>query len=155
MSTSVRMEQAAFAAAFILKYFGRSMVLSTTVFIWWSICCVNISQETDESMDWSDSIIHNFKMRSRHYKHLALNSNLDDPTQLSQLLLRFLLMDNHSPGGAKSESYVGCQGIVGFLGTPFNCIKIVFMKALYPLHLKWSALLMVKTWKWVCNYYKH
>ena len=56
---------------------------------------------------------------------------------LSQFMLTFWYIANHTPGGRKGEGMVGCMKVLGFLGSPYHRVSIHIVASLYPIHLKW------------------
>lgn len=60
-----------------------------------------------------------------------------DSTHLSQFMLTFWYLANHTPGGKKGEGLVGCMKVLGFLGSPYQRVSIFIVASLYPIHLDW------------------
>lgn len=60
-----------------------------------------------------------------------------DSDDLSQFMLTFWYLANHTPGGRKGEGLVGCMKVLGFLGSPYQRVSIYIVASLYPIHLEW------------------
>ena len=60
-----------------------------------------------------------------------------DSNDLSQFMLTFWYLANHTPGGRKGEGLVGCMKVLGFLGSPYQRASIFIVASLYPIHLEW------------------
>lgn len=58
--------------------------------------------------------------------------------KLSHLILVFMHLSNHTPGGAHGEGRTNLAELVAFLSSPWNRIAVVFTAALYPKHMEWA-----------------
>jgi hypothetical protein len=60
-----------------------------------------------------------------------------DSNDMSQFMLTFWYLANHTPGGRKGEGLIGCMKVLGFLGSPYQRVSIYIVASLYPIHLEW------------------
>mmetsp|Transcript_5486 Transcript_5486/g.12502 ORF Transcript_5486/g.12502 Transcript_5486/m.12502 type:complete len:1268 (+) Transcript_5486:159-3962(+) len=58
--------------------------------------------------------------------------------ELSHLILVFMYLANHTPGGVNGEGRKNLSELVAFLSSPMNRISIVLTSALYPKHMEWA-----------------
>ena len=57
--------------------------------------------------------------------------------KLSNIMLAFWWLSNHTPGGKKGEGSVGCLKIIRFLSSSYHRIYIQFASETYHIHLQW------------------
>lgn len=55
---------------------------------------------------------------------------------LSHIMLQFLYISNHSPGGIQAEGFTNCMDLVAFLGSPVTRINLVIVSQLYELQME-------------------